>query len=115
MSGARMVLPPRSPGPSRRRRLLEALVLAFLAVLALRTLAIEPFGVPTGSMAPALRGDHWCGTCPRCGAPVVVGGNGLSTDAASARRLAASAHCGNCGFGPLPVAQLTEAASDRLL
>lgn len=107
--------PPPFLGPSGRRRLLEALVLAFLAVLALRTLAVEPFGVPTGSMAPALRGDHWCGTCPRCGAPVLVGGNGLAADPAADRRTAASAHCGNCGFGPLPVEQLTEQPGDRLL
>jgi type IV secretory pathway protease TraF len=66
-------------------------------------------------MAPALRGNHWHGTCPRCGAPVVVGGNGLSTDQTAARRAAASAHCFNCGKGPLPLDALAETPGDRLL
>jgi signal peptidase I len=41
--------------------------------LFLRTFAIEPFGVPTGSMAPALIGNHREGSCSRCGYPVRVG------------------------------------------
>jgi signal peptidase I len=54
-------------------------VLANIAVifvslfLLVRVLAVEPFGVPTGSMAPALIGNHRQAPCPRCGHPVRVG------------------------------------------
>ena len=41
----------------------------FLVVfLFLRVGFVEPFGVPTGSMAPTLIGNHREGPCPRCGA-----------------------------------------------
>src|SRR4051794_18808657 len=36
---------------SSRRRLVESLVLFVSAILFLRTITVEPFGVPTGSMA----------------------------------------------------------------
>lgn len=55
-------------------RLLLVVVAVFVGLfLVLRTLAVEPFGVPTGSMAPALIGHHRDGPCPRCGYPVRVG------------------------------------------
>src|SRR5688572_5850140 len=41
--------------------------------LVLRTIAVEPFGVPTGSMSPALIGHHRDGPCPRCKYTVRVG------------------------------------------
>jgi signal peptidase I len=41
--------------------------------LFVRVFAVEPFGVPTGSMAPALIGNHREGPCPRCGYPVRMG------------------------------------------
>lgn len=55
-------------------RLILMVGVAFVALfLFLRTFAVEPFGVPTGSMAPALIGNHREGKCPRCGYPVRVG------------------------------------------
>lgn len=55
-------------------RLLLVIVVVFVGLfLVLRTLAVEPFGVPTGSMAPALIGHHRTGPCPRCGYTVRVG------------------------------------------
>ena len=55
-------------------RLLLTLSVGFVSLfLFLRTFAVEPFGVPTGSMAPALIGNHREGACPRCGFPVRVG------------------------------------------
>jgi signal peptidase I len=55
-------------------RLLLIVTVVFASLfLVLRTLAVEPFGVPTGSMAPALIGHHRDGPCPRCGYPVRVG------------------------------------------
>ena len=51
----------------------EMIVVSVIIFLFLRTAAVEPFGVPTGSMAPALVGNHRETACPRCGHPVVVG------------------------------------------
>src|SRR5689334_18739234 len=64
----------------------------------IRAVAIEPFGVPTGSMAPALIGNHREGPCPRCGYPVRVGfpSTGNPTEHF------AHAACPNCGFGLHP-------------
>ena len=47
-----------------------ALAIIFLF---LRTFAVEPFGVPTGSMAPTLLGNHREARCPRCGHTIRVG------------------------------------------
>lgn len=63
--------------PIRQASLMRTLftVGAMFACLFLvaRTLLLEPFGVPTGSMAPALIGHHREGPCPRCAYPVRVG------------------------------------------
>ncbi|MCS6865717.1 MAG: signal peptidase I [Gemmataceae bacterium] len=55
------------------RTLLAVGVLFLSLLLVIRTLVVEPFGVPTGSMAPALIGHHRSGPCPRCGYVVRVG------------------------------------------
>src|SRR5436305_367734 len=55
-------------------RVLLVVMVVFVGLfLVLRTIAVEPFGVPTGSMAPALIGHHRDGPCPRCGYNVRVG------------------------------------------
>src|SRR4051794_34180651 len=63
----------RTVPPTTRRRLVESAVLFLAAILFLRALIVEPFGVPTGSMAPTLSGNHKALACPRCGYPVRVG------------------------------------------
>ncbi len=55
------------------RRALDFGVLLVSSLLLLRALGVEPYGVPTGSMAPALLGHHKDAACPRCGYPVRVG------------------------------------------
>ncbi|HEY3790160.1 MAG TPA: signal peptidase I [Urbifossiella sp.] len=55
-------------------RMLASVAVVFLIVfLFLRVGFVEPFGVPTGSMAPTLIGNHREVHCPRCGYPVRVG------------------------------------------
>lgn len=66
------------PKPPRRHasppRMLATVSIVFLVVfLFVRVGFVEPFGVPTGSMAPTLIGNHREGPCPRCGYPVRVG------------------------------------------
>jgi signal peptidase I len=94
---------------SHRRRLAESAVLFICAILFLRTIAVEPFGVPTGSMAPTLCGNHRALNCPRCGYPVQVG------EPANKQNGYPDTHCPNCGAINLTVAAATEVAGDRLL
>jgi signal peptidase I len=95
--------------PSSRRRLAESAVLFLSAILFLRTITVEPFGVPTGSMAPALVGNHKALACPRCKYPVRVG------DPGTKRGVYPEVHCPNCGATDLPVAAAADIAGDRLL
>jgi len=95
--------------PSSRRRLAESAVLFLCAILFLRAVTVEPFGVPTGSMAPTLIGNHRALACYRCAYPVKVGepgnrGNGYP-----------DVHCPNCGAVNLDVANAPNIAGDRLL
>ncbi len=94
---------------SHRRRLAESAVLFISAILFLRTIAVEPFGVPTGSMAPTLCGNHRALSCPRCGYPIQVG------EPANKQNGYPDAHCPNCGAVNLSASNAPEIAGDRLL
>ncbi|MBY0515027.1 MAG: S26 family signal peptidase, partial [Gemmataceae bacterium] len=88
-------------------RLLFTIAVGFVAVfLFLRTFAVEPFGVPTGSMAPTLLGNHREAPCPRCGYPVKVG----SPPPVDWARMV----CPNCGRG-VNMTAAAEVGGDRLL
>jgi signal peptidase I len=98
------VTPPaqRAAGPARPARhaspyrVLLLLSVGFVGLfLFIRAVAVEPFGVPTGSMAPALIGNHREGACPRCGYTVRVG----FPAGGDAGRHFGRAACPNCGFG----------------
>ena len=86
--------PPPDRLPTTPARRLVTLAAVFLVTfLFLRTFLVEPFGVPTGSMAPTLIGNHRAGRCPRCGYPVRVG---LPSAGARAGHFA-DVPCPNCG------------------
>ena len=102
-------LPTRIVLPSSRRRLAESAVLFVAAIIFLRAMTVEPFGVPTGSMAPTLSGNHKALACPRCQYPVRIGEPGSKrTDYPDVR-------CPNCGAAGLLVASAPEITGDRLL
>ena len=49
------------------RDTVEAIVVAFILALVVRGFEAQAFVIPTGSMAPTLRGRHKDVVCPQCG------------------------------------------------
>jgi signal peptidase I len=102
---------PTPPAPiSPWRRLAQMFVLFLSGFLFIRSLIIEPFGVPTGSMAPVLYGNHRTADCPRCGFPVTVGEPG--PDARPVKFDAC--RCPNCQR-PMDLSTAREIHGDRLI
>jgi signal peptidase I len=81
-------------------------------VLLLRAVAAEPYGVPTGSMAPALVGNHKAVACPRCGYPVRVG---LAPGADPPAPGPGLPFCPNCDCIDLEVDRAPVSRGDQLL
>ncbi len=93
------------------RRFFQILALIFCLFLVVRTTFVEPHGVPTGSMAPTIYGNHRECPCPRCEFPIVVG-----TPADDQPNPQTSAYCPNCGLSKINMLPLSEnIAGDRLL
>ena len=71
--------------------------------MAIEAVVLEPFHVPTGSMAPALYGRHRRrGTCPCCGQETIVGRAAGDSEGSGAARFYRKAFCQNCGPWPVP-------------
>lgn len=49
------------------RDLIEQFLLALILAFVARAFLVEPFIIPTGSMAPTLLGQHFHNVCPQCG------------------------------------------------
>ena len=93
------------------RRFFQILTLIFCLFLVVRTTFVEPHGVPTGSMAPTIYGNHRQCPCPRCGYSIVVG-----NPAEGAYNPQTAAYCLNCGLSGIDMVPLSETISgDRML
>jgi signal peptidase I len=88
-----------------------AFVLGLCVLLLCRAFAVEPFQVPSGSMAPAIAGQHLVVSCGRCGARVVVG----CPERCRGRSQTPKAFCPNCGFATLQTEQIPRSAGDQML
>ena len=103
-------LPMPSAG-SMFRQFVQLLALVACLLLVVRTVFVEPFGVPTGSMAPALLGNHREAACPNCDAPILVGASDPDGGDPAVRSV-----CPNCGAGPVDLSAVSrEILGDRLL
>jgi signal peptidase I len=94
---------------SALRRFLDTILLFLCVLLILRAVGVEPYGVPTGSMAPTLLGRHKSVVCPRCGYTVRVG---TAQDSAAA---AWGAACPNCGWADLDFDRAPVCRGDHVL
>jgi signal peptidase I len=80
------------------RRVLGSAIAVVCFALLLRAFFVDIYQVRTGSMAPALVGDHRASKCPRCGFPVQVGLNERDEGGDQTReRWYRDASCPNCG------------------
>ncbi len=99
------------------RMLVQILVIFISLFLVVRTIFVEPFGVPTGSMAPTLYGNHRAAPCPRCGYSICVGSP--TADERGKRDFLhpqVNVTCPNCGKQGINLTVLSnEIAGDRLL
>jgi signal peptidase I len=102
------------------RRFLETTLLFLCVMLLLRAVGAEPYGVPTGSMAPTVLGHHKAIVCPRCGYTARVG---IAADGAGSSSPSTVHHppstieavCPNCGCAELDFDGVPVCRGDHLL
>ena len=101
--------------PTWLHRFFGLLVPAASVLVILHTYFLEPFQIPTGSMAPTLLGHHRSATCPRCGLTFPVGRTPPDRDGSGGERCYAHAVCPNCGAGDLHLGEVPETWGDHVL
>lgn len=89
------------------RETIESIAVAIILALLFRGFVAEAFVIPTGSMAPALMGEHKDLFCPQCSHQYQVG---ASVEPRSGATVVAGI-CGNCGY--VNELDLANAASDQ--
>jgi len=92
---------------SGHRETIESIAVAIILALLFRGFVAEAFVIPTGSMAPALMGEHKDLFCPQCSHQYQVG---ASVEPRSGATVVAGI-CGNCGY--VNELDLANAASDQ--
>lgn len=110
--GARHAEP---PAGQRVLRTLMTLTTALVLAFTFRAFIMEPFIIPTGSMAPGLRGDHVTRMCRNCGWEFDVG---PARDAAAidGPRMSSRVVCPNCQYAyEAPGAPPPVTPGDRIL
>lgn len=118
------------------RPMLDALLSLVMAVILVRSFAVEGYMISTGSMAPTLPGFHKRATCPKCGYEFAIGlsdemdalpagrtesfenagGESLVSHGAEGHTLSPTqAVCPNCSFAGIETATLPKTQGDQLL
>ena len=93
---------------------IEWLIIAFILAFTFRAFVVEAFRIPTGSMAPTLRGDHLSIACEQCGASYDYGMIPYRYNkAADIYTVSPVTRCPNCGYMSRPKA--VKRNGDRIL
>ncbi|MCA9202389.1 MAG: signal peptidase I [Planctomycetales bacterium] len=79
------------------RETIESVVVAVILAFLLRSFLVEPFVIPTGSMAPTLMGRHKDVTCEKCGHDYLTGASSENEDARDLRTVIATV-CPVCRY-----------------
>jgi len=96
----------------------EYLITAFILAFVIRSIVIEPFRIPTGSMAETLKGDHLRLACQQCGYEYDydLGNYRQAGDANPRRRLESmSSRCPSCGYYQMTGGRMPITSGDRIL
>lgn len=92
------------------RYVVESLTALALAVLLVRTFAVEGYIISTGSMAPFLLGFHKQVVCPKCRLPFSVG---VPVD--DSQDTSGPVDCPNCGQHQIDLGKVPRNEGDQLL
>ena len=105
----------KEPKPKESRRdVLDQIIVAFILAILIRGFEAEAFVIPTGSMAPTLKGRHLEITCPQCGHTFTVGADDRNEEYVLKNRPIDTVVCGNCRF-QTPTADAPRFKGDRIL
>ena len=93
---------------------IESIVIAFILAFVFRGFIVEPFIIPTGSMAPTMLGTHAQIACPSCGYHFDVGVNQGALGPESLVPIT-SADCPMCNYEVTTAVGTKARAGDRIL
>ena len=93
---------------------IESIVIAFILAFVFRAFVVEPFIIPTGSMAPTMLGTHAQIACPSCGYQFDVGVDQSSLGSESLIPTT-SADCPMCNYGITTALGTKARSGDRIL
>ncbi len=105
-----------APRPKETSRdLVEQIVVAFILAFLIRGFAVEAFVIPTGSMAPTLKGQHKEVTCPQCGWLYAVNAASETSEDGHMPEFVGAATCTNCRFRVSNLEETPTFKGDRIL
>lgn len=93
---------------------IESIVIAFILAFVFRAFIVEPFIIPTGSMAPTMLGAHAQITCPSCGYDFDIGLDQSSIDEEGHMPIT-SADCPMCHYEVTTALGTKARSGDRIL
>jgi len=107
-----------APGPATDetvKETIESIVIAFILAFVFRAFIVEPFIIPTGSMAPTMLGAHLQMDCPSCGYSFDVGTDPSMANEIGALSEAQAADCPMCHYQVVANVGTRVKSGDRIL